>query len=135
MATVSDSDIKEIKDAVLTLGKQVSDLGNQVSDLGNQVTDLGKQVTDLGKQLYDVEKNLTAKINDVEKNLTAKINEVEKEVKEIKGKNDQLDKRVANQEFIYRAVFIAIISLFTTGAISTLGPSIFKYFWNNPLFS
>jgi len=106
MNTVTDSDIKEIKEAISTLAKQ----------------------------LNDVEKNLTAKINDVEKNLAtnnAKIDGIDKRITD--GLNN-LDKRITTQEFIYRAVFIAIISLFTTGAITTVGTSAIKYFWNNPLF-
>jgi len=102
MTTVTDTDIKEIKEAIAALGKQIN----------------------------DVEKNLTAKINDVAKDLTAKISEIAGEVKATKAQIEQLDKRITNQEFIYRAVYISIITL-ATGAIGT---SVIRFFWDNPLF-
>jgi len=113
MTSLTDSDLKEIKDAIVALSKQIN----------------------------DVEKNLTQKINDVEKNLSELSGEVKATNVKIVGLDkrmtdglNNLDKRVATQEFIHRAVFIAIISLLTTGAISTLGTSAIKYFWNHPLF-
>jgi len=106
MTTVTTDDLKEIKEAIATFGKQ----------------------------LNDVEKNLTQKINDVEKNLTAKIYEIAGDVKATSGKIEQLDKRVTTQEFIDRAVFISIITLASGSVLTTIGTSAIRYFWDNPLF-
>lgn len=62
MTTVTDSDIKEIKDAIATLGKQIA----------------------------DVEKNLTAKISSVEKNLEVISGEIKTTNAKIDGLDKRL---------------------------------------------
>ena len=100
MATVTDSDIKEIKEAASPWRDPFG-------------------IASLGKQINEVEKNLLAKISDMAGDLKA-----------VKAQIDQIDKRITNQEFIYRAVYISIITL-ATGAIGT---SVIRFFWDNPLF-
>jgi len=117
MTTVTDSDLKDIKEAIAGLGKQIA----------------------------ENDKNLTAKINDLDKNLSGKIIELQGQINTTNAKIDSLDKRVSdalnnvdkritNQEFIYRSVFISIITLITGSILTTFGTSAIKYFWDNPLF-
>lgn len=114
MTTITDSDIKDIKDAIFTLTKQVTELGKQINDVEKNLT----------QKINDVEKNLTQKINDVEKNLTVKLSEVSGDLKTTNAKIDGLDKRITTLEFFYRAISLGLFGLFAA--------AILKYYFDHP---
>lgn len=102
MTPATQLDIQEIKNLILALDQK-----------------LISEIIELKVEL----KNTNAK---VEIN-NAKIDALDKRITD--GLNN-LDKRISNQEFIYRAVVIGVIGLLLT----PLATNAIRYFWENPLF-
>lgn len=92
MTSVTDTDIKEIKEAILALDKKLT------------------------AQINELEKNITNQMNDLDKHLTSKIIELTGEIKTTNAKIQAMETRLGNQEFLYRTVFAGIVT-FIVGAM------------------
>ncbi len=72
-------------------------------------------IAEVLKKLEEGQKTLLEKVNNLEKGQV----EIKGEIKSLDIKVDQLDKRVANQEFLNRGIFTGML-LIVIGAISKL---------------
>ena len=123
MTTVTESDIQEIKNLILALEQK----------LMYEIIELKREVNNVNTKVEANNAKIDAVSIKVEVN-TAKIDannfKIDTLDKRIADSISNLDKRVSNQEFIYRAVVIGIIGLLLT----PLATNAVRYFWENPLF-
>ena len=79
---------------------------------------------DLGEILKNIQNDQKAtleKLNTLENKVEIGLAEVKGEIKSLNAKVDQLDKRVANQEFLNRGVFVGLLLALLTGVINFFG--------------
>lgn len=103
MATVTESDLKEIKDLIVAGFSRIdNEIAGLKSDVGNIKTDLSglkTEVTELKITVVKMQEKLSGEIKILDEKLSGQINVVEEKV-------NGLGKRLDFQEFINRGVIV-----------------------------
>lgn len=88
MTTTTDTDLKELKDLILGLDKKI---------------------TDVEKKLTEFDQKIDVQLTEIKGEIKAGFKEVEGKINVVEAKLDGLEKRLGNQEFISRSVFIGLL--------------------------
>ena len=104
MPTVTDTELKELKDLITT----------GFSRLDTEITGLKISQEGLSGQITSIDEKLTGQINSLDEKLTGKINVLDEK---ITGQGKRLD----FQEFINRSILAGLILLVLGGAAKYLG--------------
>lgn len=116
MTTVTESDIKELKDLIKAQGVEIT--AHRI-ELSNEIKTLDVK---FDAKFEALDRRMTENFSNLEKRITDNFSNLEKRLSE---NFSNLDKRITTQEFIYRSVFLAIIGIIATNLI--------RYFWDNPI--
>lgn len=103
MTSVTDSDLKEIKDAILTLSKQIAENDKKTTEVISLVR---VEIADLKGEL----KATNAKIDGLDKSFRDGLS--------------NLEKRLSTLEFFYRAISLGLFGLFAAAVL--------KYYFDHP---
>ena len=118
MPTVTESDLKELKDLITTgfsrLDTEITGLKISQERLSGQITSLDEKLTG---QITTLDEKLTGQITSLDEKLTGKINVLDEKIA-------GLGKRLEFQEFINRSILGGLIIIVLGGAA--------KYFWFLP---
>jgi chromosome segregation ATPase len=129
MPTVTDTELKELKDLITTgfsrLDSEITGLKVSQERLSGQITSLDEKLTG---QINSLDEKLTGQINSLDEKLTGQINSLDEK---LTGKINVLDEKITGQgkrldfqEFINRSILGGLILIVLGGAA--------KYFWSMP---
>ena len=129
MPTVTDTELKELKDLITTgfsrLDSEITGLKISQERLSGQITSLDEKLTG---QINSLDEKLTGQINSLDEKLTGQINSLDEK---LTGKINVLDEKITGQgkrldfqEFINRSILGGLILIVLGGAA--------KYFWSMP---
>ncbi|MBF2097851.1 MAG: Bdr protein [Gloeomargaritaceae cyanobacterium C42_A2020_066] len=102
---------QEIKELILALDKKIDVGFAAISGEINRVEEK------LGGEIKRVEEKLGGKIKRVEEKLGGEIKRLEGELNRIEEKINGIDKRLANEEFISRSAFTAVVVSVMAGLV------------------
>lgn len=100
-------------------------IDNKLDKLGEQVGSLKVGQAKLEGKIEALDEKLSGRITSVEEKLSGQISSVEEKlsgrITSVDTKVDQLDKRIANQEFTNRGVLVGLILALLGSAIKLFG--------------
>ncbi|MDJ0730312.1 MAG: hypothetical protein QNJ33_10015 [Crocosphaera sp.] len=59
MSTVTDSDIKEIKDLIIVINDNIKTIDNRITSLDNRMTNLDNRVTNIDNKMTNLDNRMT----------------------------------------------------------------------------
>ena len=89
-------------------------INNKLDGISTDITDLKVGQTELKGELKNLDEKLSGQIKAVDERLSGQI-------KSLDTKVEQIDKRVGNQEFLNRGIFIGLLLALVGGLINVLG--------------
>jgi outer membrane murein-binding lipoprotein Lpp len=112
------------------LGAILGQISSKLDKISEDITELKVGQVKLEGKIEALDERLSGQIKAVDERLSGKIEALDEklsgQIKALDIKVDQLDKRVGNQEFINRGVFVGLILVILGGAAEFFG------IWNNP---
>ena len=90
------------------------DIGEILGDIKNDQKEILKQISGIKEDISKQVSNIKEDISDVKLELS----EIRGDIKSLNTKVEQLDKRIANQEFTNRGVLIGLILAFVGSVVS-----------------
>jgi chromosome segregation ATPase len=126
MPTVTDTELKELKDLITTgfsrLDSEITGLKIGQERLSGQITSLDEKLTG---QINSLDEKFTGQINSLDEKLTGQINSLDEK---LTGKINVLDEKITGQgkrldfqEFINRSILGGLILIVLGGAAKYLG--------------
>lgn len=107
------------------LGVILSQINNKLDAISTDVTELKLGQTRLIGKVNSVDERLTGKIEILDEKLTGQIKSVDErltgEIKSVNSTLQQIDKRVGNQEFLNRGIFVGLLLTLLGGIANWLG--------------
>ncbi|ELS01394.1 hypothetical protein Xen7305DRAFT_00010980 [Xenococcus sp. PCC 7305] len=111
--------LREIKSDQREILKEISNFKREVDSDQKAIL---KEISDFKKEVDSDQKAILKEISDVKVELA----EVRGDIKSLDTKVEQLDKRIANQEFINRGVLVGLILVMLGGLAKIFELGIFK---------
>ena len=126
MPTVTDTELKELKDLITTgfnrLDSEITGLKISQERLSGQINSLDEKLTE---QINSLDEKLTGQINSLDEKLTGQINSLDEK---LTGKINVLDEKITGQgkrldfqEFINRSILGGLILIVLGGAAKYFG--------------
>ena len=100
-------------------------INNKLDGISTDITDLKVGQTELKGEIKNLDEKLSGQIKAVDERLSGQIKAVDErlsgQIKSLDTKVEQIDKRVGNQEFLNRGIFIGLLLALLGGLINILG--------------
>jgi septation ring formation regulator EzrA len=118
MPTLTDNDLKEIKDLFSIQSGQINELKASLSKINETVTEIkinqARTEERLSGQIQNLDTKLSGQIQTLDEKLSGQNKALDKEV-------TGLSKRLENQEFTNRGILIALVVALIAGAAKLFG--------------
>ncbi|MBF2057329.1 MAG: hypothetical protein IGQ45_08910 [Cyanobacterium sp. T60_A2020_053] len=119
MSTVTDNDLKELKDLLNSKFDKIDDKFEQINSKFDKIDDKFEQINSKFEQINE-------KIDNRYQLLDSKLNDMKVEIATIKGDVNGLGKRLDNLDFIARSVIGGTILALLLGLTKFLYPDLLK---------
>jgi chromosome segregation ATPase len=119
MTTVTESEIKELKDLIIAfrddIKAEIKDIKAEIKDIKSDIKRIEIGQAEIKGDIKALDERLTGQVKALDEKLTG-------EIKTINAKLDGLGKRLENQEFLSRSVVVGLVLAFAAGLVKLFFP-------------
>ena len=119
MTTVTESEIKELKDLIITfrddIKAEIKDIKLDIKDIQTDIKRIEIGQAEIRGDIKALDEKLTGQIKALDERLTG-------EIKTVNANLNGLGKRLENQEFLSRSVVVGLVLAFAAGLVKLFFP-------------
>jgi chromosome segregation ATPase len=123
MTTVTESEIKELKDLIIAFR---DDFKAEIKEIKSDIKRIEIGQMEIRGDIKALDERLTGQVKTLDERLTGQIKALDEkltgEIKTVSAKLDGLGKRLENQEFLSRSVMVGLILAFAAGLVKLFFP-------------